>query len=69
MVWQLVMVGVLVAGAAGYVARQTWRTWFGSAGKGCRGGCGCAGKSASAKNEADLIPVTDLTARLRHRSR
>lgn len=37
---QLVLVGVLVACAAGYVLRATWRTWFGAAKPGCGSGCG-----------------------------
>lgn len=39
---QLVLVGALVAGAAGYLLRATYRTWFGAK-SGCGSGCGkCA---------------------------
>jgi hypothetical protein len=34
--WQLLVVGVAVVTAAGFVGRATWRTWVG----GCRTGCG-----------------------------
>ena len=37
---QLVVVGVLVAAAATYVLRATWKTWFGKPSKGCGAGCG-----------------------------
>lgn len=41
---QLVLVGIIVAGAAGYVARASWKTWFGRSKPGCGSGCGkCAG--------------------------
>ncbi len=40
---QLVLVGLLVAAAAVYVARSAWKTWFGQSSKGCGAGCGkCA---------------------------
>lgn len=41
---QLVIVGAMVAVAALYVLRATWKTWFGQAAeKGCGAGCGkCA---------------------------
>ena len=38
---QLILVGVAVAGAAGYVVRATWKTWFGKSKPGCGSGCGC----------------------------
>ncbi|MCE9567273.1 MAG: FeoB-associated Cys-rich membrane protein [Planctomycetes bacterium] len=40
---QLVIVGVLIAAAAGYVLRSWWKAWFGKSEKGCGAGCGkCA---------------------------
>ncbi len=40
---QLVLVGVVVACATGYVLRASWRTWFGRSKPGCGSGCGkCA---------------------------
>ncbi|QJW95145.1 FeoB-associated Cys-rich membrane protein [Frigoriglobus tundricola] len=40
---QLVLVAVIVAGAAGYVVRASWKTWFGRSKSGCGSGCGkCA---------------------------
>ncbi len=40
---QFIIVGLIVAGAAGYVLRATWRTWFGKSKAGCGSGCGkCA---------------------------
>lgn len=39
---QLIAVGAVVAGAAAYVLRATWLTWFGAK-PGCGSGCGkCA---------------------------
>ena len=43
--WQLVVVGVAVLAAAGFVGRATWRTW---AKPGCGSGCG---KCPAAKPE------------------
>ena len=37
---QLVVVGLLVAGAAGYILRAAWKTWFGASKPGCGSGCG-----------------------------
>lgn len=46
---QLVLVGVIVAGAAGYLLRAAWKTWFGKSKPGCGSGCGkCAAPSAGA---------------------
>jgi hypothetical protein len=40
---QLIVVGLIVALAAAYVLRATWKTWFGAATPGCGSGCGkCA---------------------------
>lgn len=44
---QLILVGALVAVAAGYLLRATYRTWFGAK-SGCGSGCGkCATPSAN----------------------
>ena len=49
---QLVLVGVLVAAAAGYVLRAAWKTWFGKSSKGCGAGCGkCATTAPEPKRE------------------
>jgi hypothetical protein len=40
MEWQLIPVGLLVAGAAWYLGRETWRSWQATK-TGCSGGCGC----------------------------
>ena len=62
--WQLFLVAVLVAGAACYLARQSWRTLTASR-KGCSGGCGCHGKAAAGEGngQASLIPANQLTLR------
>jgi hypothetical protein len=58
--WQLIAVAVLVAAAAAYLARQTWRTWRGGKG-GCGGGCG---KAAPCEDrQTTLIPADQLTLR------
>jgi hypothetical protein len=52
---QLVLVGVLVACAAGYVLRATWRTWFGQSKPGCGSGCGkCAAPEAETPGRKPL---------------
>jgi hypothetical protein len=43
---QLVVVGLAVAGALGYVLRHTIRTWSG------RGNCGCGAGSCPKKSSA-----------------
>ena len=62
--WQLVLVALVVAAAACYLVRSTWRTW--SAKRGCGGGCGC-GKAAAPAGDghATLIPAEQLTLRQR----
>ncbi len=68
---QYLLVAVLVSVAAWYVARQTWRTWVRKPGQGCGGGCGCSSKAGStptAPAGQPLIPVEELTNRLRQRT-
>jgi hypothetical protein len=49
---QLVVVGLLVAAAALYVARSAWKMWFGKSAKGCGAGCGkCAPPAPEPKRE------------------
>jgi hypothetical protein len=48
---QLVLVGVVVACAAGYVLRASWKTWFGASKSGCASGCG---KCATAAPEPEV---------------
>lgn len=67
MVWQLVIVALIVAAAAWYLVRATWRMWSGRK-SGCGGGCGCSSKSAAPaeKNgQGTLIPVEQITMRRR----
>jgi hypothetical protein len=68
MVWQLIVVGLIVAVAVLYLVRQTWRAWNPRKG-GCGGGCGCAGNGASPAEEkgpaAGLIPPEQITLRRR----
>lgn len=58
MIGQLLIVGLLVALALGYLARVAWRAWNVSR-EGCGGGCGC---DASAKSPP-LIPPESLRLR------
>jgi hypothetical protein len=37
---QTIIVVIIVAACAGYMARRLYRTWFGKS-EGCSGGCGC----------------------------
>ncbi len=65
--WQLLLVGMIVTGAACYLARQTWRTWTRSK-TGCGGGCGCGSKTAQAaatNGHFTLIPAEQLSLRRR----
>ena len=61
--WQLPLVLLCLAAAALYVVRRTWLTWRGRGG-GC-GGCKCSKPEAAATRKDALIPVNDLTLRLR----
>jgi hypothetical protein len=65
MAWQEWASAVLVAGAALYLVRRTWRTWFGR-GAGCGGGCGkgCGGEPAKDGTQA-FVPAGELTLRRR----
>ena len=47
---QLVLVGFIVAFAAGYIVRASWKTWFGTK-AGCGSGCG---KCAAPAPEPDV---------------
>ena len=49
---QLVVVLLVVAGAALYVLRATWKTWFGAAKSGCASGCGKCSAPAAEPPEA-----------------
>jgi hypothetical protein len=62
--WQLVCVSLLIAAAAGYLGRQTWRTWRAKQ-SGCGGGCHCHTQTNDSDNgSVTLIPVDQLTSRL-----
>lgn len=58
--WQLPIVLLIVATAAIYLTRQTWRSLSGK--KGCKSGCGCGPKAAETGQEV-LIPADQLTIR------
>jgi hypothetical protein len=65
MSWQTAVVLMVVALAAIYVVRRTWRTWT-AAKDGCGGGCGCqkAPKSIAESNGTHtFVPVEQLTVR------
>jgi hypothetical protein len=72
MLWQYVLVGVIVLAAVAFLARQSWRTWFGTK-AGCGGGCSCAGgkgaaTAGAAGSQVKLVSVDELTARIRSSS-
>jgi hypothetical protein len=50
---QLIVVALVVALAAGYVLRATWRTWFSAAKPGCGSGCGKCAASAPEPQQAN----------------
>jgi len=58
--WQLIIVGVIVTGAATYLVWRAARTW--RAGKpGCGGSCGCAGSSEY--QSAAFVSSDEITVR------
>lgn len=61
--WQLWVVIAIVALAAVYLTRITWRAWSAS-GKGCGGGC-CGAKGPGNTAEQSLVSNDQLLARLR----
>ncbi len=58
---QLILVALIVAAAALYLARRAWRTW---SARGCAGGC-C--KTSAEPPAPSLIAADDLLGRLRQR--
>ena len=54
---QLMLVGVLVAGAAIYLARASWRTWFAASGSGCGSGCGKCASAPEQPQRAGRYPL------------
>jgi len=63
---QLIVVALLVAVAAVYIARKTLRTWAGSKKGGCSGGCGCArGVERSIPERDVMIPSEQIEVRKR----
>ncbi|MBP3960560.1 FeoB-associated Cys-rich membrane protein [Gemmata sp. G18] len=48
---QFVTVGAVVALAAGYILRATWKTWFRTSKSGCGSGCG---KCATSEPEPEV---------------
>ena len=65
--WQWLAVALCVVVSAGYIARQTWRTWAGR-GAGC-GTCSCASNTQrpAESKPIRLISPSELTARLRRK--
>jgi len=60
---QLGIVAVMVAGAAAYLLRQTWRTWTGKK-AGCGKGCDCSGTAVKQPNNpVTFIPSDQLGLR------
>lgn len=62
---QLLITSLLVAAAAGYLVRQSWRTWFGRK-AGCGGSCGCSSKTnhpSAANGPVAFIAPDQLTLR------
>lgn len=57
---QLILVGVLVAVAALYVARSAWKTWFGKSAKGCGAGCGKCATPAVEPKQDGRFPLPQL---------
>jgi hypothetical protein len=57
---QLAVVGALVAVAALYVARATWKTWFGRSAKGCGAGCGKCAAPAAEPERNGRFPLPQL---------
>jgi hypothetical protein len=60
-------VGLIVAAAAGYLLRQSWRSLF-AAKAGCGGSCGCALSKESVPTGAGngtFVPVEGLRLRQR----
>jgi hypothetical protein len=69
MPWQMPLVLLVIAAAAVYLARQTWRSWTGTKSGGCGGGCGCSKATATeSKDGVTLVPVEQVTLRRRPRS-
>jgi len=64
--WQLAATLSAIMFASAYFAWRAYRAWQSSKAGGCGGGCGCA-KSDEPKTAA-IIPVQQLTMRLKHRS-
>jgi len=57
---QLVVVGVLIAGAAAYVLRSAWLTWFGKSPKSCGSGCGkCAATPEPPQKGRHALPQVE----------
>jgi hypothetical protein len=67
--WQLLPVMLIVAIAAWYLGRVTWRSWRGGKGN-CGGGCHCGSAKDTAlpsNGSSKLIPSDQLLTRLRRR--
>jgi hypothetical protein len=55
--WQLLIVLMLIAAAALYLGRVSWRMWRGRGQ--CAGGCDCGAKATAPRAET-FIPSTSL---------
>ena len=54
---QLIVVGVLVAASALYVARSAWKAWSGRSAKGCGAGCGTCATPAPEPKKDGRFPL------------
>jgi hypothetical protein len=61
---QWLIIGVLAVLATAYFARSFWRTFI-AAKSGCGGGCGCAAAPKQVASAETIIPVEQLTSRLK----
>jgi hypothetical protein len=54
---QLIVVGVLIAGAAVYVLHAAWKTWFDRSAKGCVSGCGKCSSATEQPKQDGRFPL------------
>jgi hypothetical protein len=54
---QLILVGVVVAGAAVYVLRAAWKSWFGKSSKGCGASCGKCSTEPPQREQDGRFPL------------
>jgi FeoB-associated Cys-rich membrane protein len=64
MTLQTIVVLVIVAGAAAYLASRNLRMFRGKSG-GCGGGCGCSSKSGPGGSKSSEAPLQQVSLRRR----